>query len=226
MSEVRPRFHLAFPVPNLQDARDFFTGILGCSEGRSASRWVDFDFFGHQISAHLVTDDDPDAAVNGVDGDRVPTRHFGLILAWDDWESLPRRHGMQAGGLCHQAQGPLRRQGGRAGHHVHSWPRGKCVGIQELPRRGPDLRDMIIIGNGRVGGGLRLRADRLGSRVRCLGRGDSLDGLKPKRGRAHLGVHQRWGPLRRSSMRRPLNIDLTSSLYRMACSIPSLPERV
>ena len=88
MPEVRPRFHLAFPVPNLEEARDFFTGVLGCSEGRSAPRWVDFDFFGHQISAHLVTDEGSEAAVNGVDGDRVPTRHFGLILCWEEWERL------------------------------------------------------------------------------------------------------------------------------------------
>ena len=84
----RPRFHLAFPVYSLEEARDFFGGVLGCAEGRSASRWVDFDFFGHQISAHLCDDSETPTQQNSVDGDRVPTRHFGLILDWSHWESL------------------------------------------------------------------------------------------------------------------------------------------
>ena len=80
-------FHLAFPVTDLDEARQFFVGILGCREGRSASRWVDFDFYGHQISAHLrpkVEGSDR----NAVDGDAVPVRHFGLILPFEEWEQL------------------------------------------------------------------------------------------------------------------------------------------
>jgi len=92
----RPRFHLAFPVLDLGEARAFFNGLLGCNEGRSAPRWVDFDFFGHQISAHLRDRTEEPAAQNAVDGDRVPTRHFGLILDWEDWESLRDR--LQDGG--------------------------------------------------------------------------------------------------------------------------------
>jgi uncharacterized protein len=84
----RPRFHLAFPVFDLDVARVFFTDLLGCMEGRSAPRWVDFDFFGHQISAHLRDAAEEDVALNAVDGDKVPTRHFGLILDWSDWEQL------------------------------------------------------------------------------------------------------------------------------------------
>jgi len=84
----RPRFHLAFPVSDLGEARSFFGGLLGCDEGRSAPRWVDFDFFGHQISAHLRDDEEGEPPLNSVDGDRVPTRHFGLILVWSDWELL------------------------------------------------------------------------------------------------------------------------------------------
>ena len=84
----RPRFHLAFPVLDLDEARAFFGGLLDCDEGRSAPRWVDFDFFGHQISAHLRDADEPAAAMNSVDGDKVPSRHFGLILAWKEWEAL------------------------------------------------------------------------------------------------------------------------------------------
>ena len=85
---TRPRFHLAFPVTDLTEARDFFGGLLGCTEGRSAPRWVDFDFFGHQISAHLCAAPEDQPAENAVDGDRVPTRHFGLILEWVQWETL------------------------------------------------------------------------------------------------------------------------------------------
>jgi len=81
-------FHLAFPVPSLEAAREFFSGVLGCEEGRSATRWVDFDFYGHQISAHLVEDDAEGLAGNSVDGDKVPCRHFGMILPWPKWEAL------------------------------------------------------------------------------------------------------------------------------------------
>ena len=85
---TRPRFHLAFPVFNLVEARSFFIDMLGCDEGRAATRWVDFDFFGHQISAHLCDEAEGPLAKNAVDGDRVPTRHFGLIMEWSEWETL------------------------------------------------------------------------------------------------------------------------------------------
>ena len=84
-------FHLAFPVSDIEEARRFFGDLLGCKEGRSATRWVDFDFFGHQISAHLRETDKLNDATNAVDGDNVPVRHFGLILKWDDWEQLAEK---------------------------------------------------------------------------------------------------------------------------------------
>ncbi|GAB5501831.1 MAG: VOC family protein [Pyruvatibacter sp.] len=86
-----PRFHLAFPVDDLARARAFYGGLLGCAEGRSSESWVDFDFHGHQIVAHLAPDEAGRAATNAVDGDNVPVRHFGLILAWDQWEALSDR---------------------------------------------------------------------------------------------------------------------------------------
>ena len=86
----RPRFHLAFPVSDLDDARAFYVGVLGCREGRSSERWVDFEFFGHQLSAHL-TDETQETASNEVDGDQVPVRHFGAILAWSEWEAMAER---------------------------------------------------------------------------------------------------------------------------------------
>ncbi len=82
-----PRFHLAFPVHDLEEARRFYAGLLGCSTGRESDRWIDFDFFGHQIVAHLAPPE-RDTATNPVDGEDVPVRHFGVILEWDQWQKL------------------------------------------------------------------------------------------------------------------------------------------
>ena len=87
---TRPRFHLAFPVHDLAEARAFYGGLLGCPEGRSAAEWVDFDFHGHQIVAHLAAGE-ATAATNAVDGENVPVRHFGLILDPADWRALALR---------------------------------------------------------------------------------------------------------------------------------------
>jgi hypothetical protein len=86
----RPRFHLAFPVRDLAEARAFYGGVLGCPEGRSASDWVDFDFHGHQIVAHLAPEEVAHRT-SSVDGEAVPVRHFGLILAPDAWRELADR---------------------------------------------------------------------------------------------------------------------------------------
>jgi len=87
----RPRFHLAFPVNDLAQAREFYTGILGCAEGRASDDWVDFDFFGHQIVAHLSPNEAGHKAHNLVDGDEVPVRHFGTILDMGAWRGLAER---------------------------------------------------------------------------------------------------------------------------------------
>src|SRR5215472_11203446 len=84
----RPRFHLAFPVRDLAEARAFYGTLLGCPEGRSSDDWVDFDFFGHQIVAHLSADGARDKAYNEVDGEQVPVRHFGVILSPAEWRAL------------------------------------------------------------------------------------------------------------------------------------------
>jgi extradiol dioxygenase family protein len=92
MSELLPRFHLAFPVDDLTAARRFYGGVLGCAEGRSADHWVDFDLYGHQIVAHLVgSERTPVRATNPVDGDDVPVPHFGLLLRPDEWRELADR---------------------------------------------------------------------------------------------------------------------------------------
>ena len=82
-----PRFHLAFPVTDLEAARNFYSGILGCPTGRESDRWIDFDFFGHQLVAHLVAPEDhPFSATNAVDGYAVPASHFGVIMPWSQYE--------------------------------------------------------------------------------------------------------------------------------------------
>ncbi len=86
----RPPFHLAFPVHDLDAARAFYGGVLGCPEGRSAPEWIDFDLWGHQIVAHLAAQRAPDAH-NPVDGHDVPVPHFGVVLPWGDWHALAGR---------------------------------------------------------------------------------------------------------------------------------------
>jgi len=91
-----PPFHLAFPVHDLAAARAFYGGLLGCAEGRSNERWVDFDLQGHQIVAHLVAAPSgsptaPDAGHNPVDDKAVPVPHFGLVLPWDAWHQMAER---------------------------------------------------------------------------------------------------------------------------------------
>ena len=83
-----PRFHLAFPVTDLDRARAFYGEFLGCAEGRSSDDWVDFDFHGHQIVAHKVAAAAMSDATSLVDGQHVPVRHFGVILGLADWEAL------------------------------------------------------------------------------------------------------------------------------------------
>lgn len=86
-----PPFHLAFPVDDLAAARRFYGDLLGCREGRSAEHWVDFDFHGHQIVAHLAPDAVRARASNRVDGEQVPVPHFGLVLPMDEWQALAER---------------------------------------------------------------------------------------------------------------------------------------
>jgi extradiol dioxygenase family protein len=84
-------FHLAFPVTDLKKTRDFYEGLLGCTVGRTAERWIDFNFWGSQISAHLVDGEHPDAVTNAVDGKKVPVKHFGAILEMDEWKALAEK---------------------------------------------------------------------------------------------------------------------------------------
>lgn len=89
MSALAP-FHLAFPVDDLEAARAFYGGVLGCPEGRSSAQWIDFDLYGHQIVAHLAPGRAP-LAHNPVDGHEVPVPHFGVVLDWDGFHRLAER---------------------------------------------------------------------------------------------------------------------------------------
>ena len=83
--ELRP-FHLAFPVTNIKDTKKWYTEILGCTVGRESETWIDFNFFGHQISAHLSPEAERSTDRNKVDSKNIPIRHFGIILDKKEWE--------------------------------------------------------------------------------------------------------------------------------------------
>jgi len=111
----RPRFHLAFPVHDLAVAREFYVELLGCAVGRSSERWIDFDFYGHQIVAHLVETEQTASPQNPVDGDEVPASHFGVILPWEEWEACVE--GLRRGG-ANFLIGPRVRFVGQAGEQA------------------------------------------------------------------------------------------------------------
>lgn len=85
-----PLFHLAFPVTDLARTKAFYAEVLGCALGRETGHWVDIDFFGHQLSAHLNTTE-RSLATSPVDGIEVPLRHFGVLLPRTEWEALAQR---------------------------------------------------------------------------------------------------------------------------------------
>ena len=84
-------FHLAFPVKNIESTKIFYKEVLGCEIGREDKKWVDFNFFGHQLSAHLKPDELKKTKENPVDGKSVPVRHFGVILPWEKWQLLSKK---------------------------------------------------------------------------------------------------------------------------------------
>lgn len=90
MNNLLP-FHLAIPAHDLKQALHFYRDILGCTTGRVAEKWIDFNFFGHQLSVHLRPNEILLAQNNTVDGKNIPVRHFGVVLPWDDWHTLTDR---------------------------------------------------------------------------------------------------------------------------------------
>ncbi|WP_395494893.1 VOC family protein [Acetobacter sp. KSO5] len=86
-----PPFHLAFPVDDLEKARAFYGDTMGCGEGRSSSEWIDFDFFGHQIVAHMADCSHNRLHLSSVDDHAVPIPHFGVVLNMTQWEDLAKK---------------------------------------------------------------------------------------------------------------------------------------
>ena len=127
MSQALCVFHLAFPVTSLESARNFYVDTLGCGLGRDSERWIDFDFFGHQLSAHLVDADPAIAEHNQVDGKRIPVRHFGIVLDWQTWENLAAR--LRGKGVPFLIE-PCTRFAGQVGEQATffvSDPSGNCL---------------------------------------------------------------------------------------------------
>lgn len=90
MKTIRP-FHVAFPVTDLTTTRHFFESVLGCKIGRTSEKWIDFDLYGHQITAHHTEHPIQEPPANEVDGKSVPIKHFGVILEWEQWHELAER---------------------------------------------------------------------------------------------------------------------------------------
>ncbi len=131
-----PPFHLAFPVHDLAAARAFYGGTMGCREGRSSAEWIDFDFYGHQIVAHLAPARSADAAVNHVDGHGVPVPHFGVVLAMADWHALADR--LRAAGV-EFAMEPTIRFAGQPGEQATMFfrdPSGNALEIKAFEDSG------------------------------------------------------------------------------------------
>lgn len=124
-------FHLAFPVHDLAAARAFWGGTMGCAEGRSSDQWIDFDFYGHQIVAHLSPDGrSSDAARNHVDGHGVPVPHFGVVLTLADFAALAER--LRAAGVEFEIE-PYTRFAGQTGEQRTMFfrdPSGNAVEIK------------------------------------------------------------------------------------------------
>ncbi len=91
MTSTLQPFHLAFPVDDLVKAEHFYGEVLGCEKARRSDRWIDFNFFGHQLVAHLAPEECGLVATNDVDGKQVPAKHFGVVLTPEDWQVLADR---------------------------------------------------------------------------------------------------------------------------------------
>lgn len=91
MSTPIQPFHLAIPVDDLPAAEEFYGDLIGCDRGRRSDRWIDFNFFGHQLVVHLAPEERGVAQTSEVDGKQVPVKHFGVVLRPDDWRALADR---------------------------------------------------------------------------------------------------------------------------------------
>ncbi|QPC86861.1 dioxygenase [Mesorhizobium sp. NBSH29] len=109
-------FHLAFPVRDLDETRRFYRDVLNCGIGRSSDSWVDFDLFGHQMSAHLRPDAASAARSGTVDGVAVPIPHFGVVLPMGQWQELADR--LEANDSVDWVEKPMVRFKGESGEQA------------------------------------------------------------------------------------------------------------
>ncbi len=125
-------FHLAFPVDNLATAREFYGGLLGCSEGRSSDEWVDFNFYGHQIVAHLAHGQAGIDVKSEVDGKHVPVRHFGIVLSMPEWQAMADR--LKAAGMTFIIEPYIRFKGevGEQGTMFFLDPSGNAIEFKAM----------------------------------------------------------------------------------------------
>jgi len=149
----QPPFHLAFPVDDLAKARAFYGGLLGCPEGRSSEDWVDFDFYGHQIVAHLAPDEVGHRSTSAVDGDNVPVRHFGAVLSMTEWQALSDRLTQAGTKFIIEPHIRFKGQVGEQATMVFSGPLRQCAGVQGLRGYIPAFRQIRS---------LRCKVDRAG----------------------------------------------------------------
>lgn len=91
MQHIISPFHLAVPIVDMDATRRFYGTLLECAEGRSTDAWIDWNFFGHQLSTHLRPQETTEISAATVDGKQVPCRHFGVVLPWEPWHALKDR---------------------------------------------------------------------------------------------------------------------------------------
>ncbi len=129
-------FHLAIPVDDLVRADQFYGGVLACPMGRRSEDWTDYNFFGHQLVVHLVSNSDAVDATSAVDGDNVPVRHFGLVLDWPAWEDMQAR--LEAAGWSYLIAPKIRFAGqpGEQGTFFVTDPAGNALEFKTF--RDPD----------------------------------------------------------------------------------------
>ena len=130
-------FHLAFAVSSPEKARSFYGEMLGCPEGRSSPDWVDFDFYGHQIVAHLSPKEARLNHTSAVDGQNVPVRHFGMVLTMSQWQALADR--LQQAGIKFDIE-PYIRFKGEVGEQATMFLHDPCGNALEFKAFADPLR--------------------------------------------------------------------------------------
>jgi len=129
---MEPAFHLAIGVNNLSEAKNFYVNVLGAKEGRSDVSWVDFNFFGHQLSCHLVEEEVSVAHYNKVDQKSVPIPHFGLIVNDEQFEKIKISLEQVSTDFILKPQVRFKKQAGEQKTMFFKDPSGNCIEIKSF----------------------------------------------------------------------------------------------